>query len=219
MLKYLMDEIYMRCKAKNRAKEQCGRHAVPGYQVCASHGGKTPRGIASSRFTHGRYSKDLPARLVERYQEAAQDPELLQLRDEIAVVNARICDLLTRLDTGESGSLWRSLQADAEKLVECRRRGDSSGLADALNSLLEVIRQGHEDYQVWDEIFQSFELMRRLVDTETKRLSTMKQFISVEQVVVMMAALLESVKRNVADKSALAAIARDFDALAARADG
>ncbi|MEW5858116.1 MAG: hypothetical protein AB1861_12140 [Cyanobacteriota bacterium] len=46
----------------------------------------------------------------------------------------------------------------------------------------------------------------------------MKQFISVEQVIAMMTALLEPVKRNVADKSALAAFASDFEAVASRAE-
>lgn len=92
-------------------------------------------------------------------------------------------------------------------------------MASALNDLLEVIRQGHEDYQVWNEIFKLFELLRRLVETETKRLRAMEQFISVEQVMTLMVSLLESVKRNVTDKSALAAIARDFEAVASRAEG
>lgn len=37
-----------RCKAKNRAGEQCGRPPMRGGRVCASHGGKIPNVLAAS---------------------------------------------------------------------------------------------------------------------------------------------------------------------------
>lgn len=37
-----------RCKATNRAGEQCGRPPMRGGRVCASHGGKSPRMLAAA---------------------------------------------------------------------------------------------------------------------------------------------------------------------------
>lgn len=38
-----------RCKATNRAGEQCGRPPMRGGRVCASHGGKSPRVLAAAQ--------------------------------------------------------------------------------------------------------------------------------------------------------------------------
>ena len=54
------------------------------------HGARIPIGAASATFKHSRYSKYLPARLLKRFQEALDDEQLLEIRDEIAVVDARI---------------------------------------------------------------------------------------------------------------------------------
>lgn len=38
-----------RCKATNRAGQQCGRPPMRGGRVCASHGGKSPRMLAAAQ--------------------------------------------------------------------------------------------------------------------------------------------------------------------------
>jgi hypothetical protein len=100
----------MQCKAQSKLSgERCKRWVTPGRDVCRFHGGKVPRGPALPQFRHGRYSRFLPSRLAATYQTAAKDPELLSLRRELALVDARLDDLLQRVDTGESGALWAPL--------------------------------------------------------------------------------------------------------------
>ena len=43
------------------------------------HGGTTPRGLALPQTRTGRFSKDLPTRLLANYQAAPADPEMLAL--------------------------------------------------------------------------------------------------------------------------------------------
>lgn len=206
----------MRCKAQNRKHEQCGRHAVPGREVCVMHGGKSPRGIAASRFKTGRYSKDLPTRLAGRYQEALEDPDLLKLRDEIAILEARSSELIGNLHSGESGHLWQILNDYADKLVLCRRKGDTAGMAQSLNQIIEIIQKGDRDTRTWDEIYRSFEQTRRLTESEVKRLMAMKNYLSAEELMTLLATVIDCVKNNVTDKTALAAIARDFEILTSK---
>src|SRR5262245_57591682 len=99
------------CGAKNRKGELCGRAPVPGRERCKLHGGNSLVGVAVGTYKTGRYSKYLPQHLLDRYHEAAGDANLLALRDEIGVVDARLADLLKRVDTGESGARWKVLQA------------------------------------------------------------------------------------------------------------
>ena len=109
-------EIKRQCTATSkRSGERCRKPAMKGRTVCRAHGGATPRGIASPHFRHGRWSKDLPAQLAVRYDEALSDPELLSLRDEVALVDAQIS---TVLETPGDASPWKELG----RLVEQRRR-------------------------------------------------------------------------------------------------
>src|SRR5512137_3225662 len=96
-----------RCTATSkRTHEQCGAWAVPGREVCHWHGGRSPRGLAHPSTRTGRFSKDLPTRMLANYQAALADPEMLALSEELAVVTAREADLIARVDTGEAGAVW-----------------------------------------------------------------------------------------------------------------
>jgi hypothetical protein len=85
-------------------------------------------GQAHGRYSHGRYSKVLPVRILARYRQASKDADLTALRSEIALLDARVGDLLTRIDTGESGAplvsgvqdydAWAAIQ----ELIEQRRK-------------------------------------------------------------------------------------------------
>ena len=97
-------------------RDRCKRGAMAGRSVCYNHGGASPVGAASPQFKNGRYSKFLPERLRDRYQEAQRDPEILVLRDEVALADARLADLLTRVDAGESGALWKEVKGLGELL-------------------------------------------------------------------------------------------------------
>lgn len=98
------------CGAKKRGKDEtCQNPAMPNGR-CRLHGGKSLKGAMQPAFKTGRYSKSLPTRLAARYEELAADPELLNIRDEILVLRARLSDLLSKVDTGESEASWERVQ-------------------------------------------------------------------------------------------------------------
>jgi hypothetical protein len=110
----------MQCKAQSKLSgERCKRWVTPGRDVCRFHGGKVPRGPALPQFRHGRYSRFLPSRLAATYQTAAKDPELLSLRHEFALVDARSTiyfSVLIRGKAGRSGPRWgRSGRPSADR--------------------------------------------------------------------------------------------------------
>lgn len=54
-----------RCIAWARQSgRRCKQPAMWGRDVCRFHGGKSYRGIASPRMTHGQYCKDILSRIV-----------------------------------------------------------------------------------------------------------------------------------------------------------
>jgi hypothetical protein len=180
---------------------------------CRLHGGKSLGSLASPSLKTGRYSKYLPARMVGRYHEAQADADLLALREEIALLDSRIVDVLARVDTGESGHLWTNLKDAAAALMDARRRGDTEATADALNSMLSLIRNGHQDYAAWQDVRGLLEQRRRTVESERKRLVEMQQNITVEKAMLLVGAIGGIIKAHVHDRATLAAISGDLATL------
>ena len=185
---------------------------------CRLHGGKSLGGLASPTFKHGRYSRVLPARLAARYDEATTDPALLELRADVALLDARLSDVLGRVDTGESGALWTTLQNHRRDVLAAKRAGDSVAQAVALNALLETVGQGHADYRAWAEIGALLEQRRKLVESERKRLIEAQQTLTVEKAMLLIGAISGIIKAHVHDRAILAAIGRDIEGLVSRED-
>ena len=200
------------CGAKKKDGTPCRMSAMPNGR-CRLHGGKSLAGMASPTFRSGKYSRYLPARMAARYEEAVADPALLELRGDIALTDARLADLLGRVDTGESGALWSRLMQARTDLLLYRRAGDTVKTAEALNALLDLVGQGHADYRAWAEVGQVVEQRRRLVESERKRLVEMQQTLTVEKAMLLIGAIGGIIKAHVQDRHVLSAISNDIQAL------
>jgi hypothetical protein len=201
-----------RCQAWSRRQgQQCSNYPVKTKSNCRMHGGKTPFGIASATWVHGRNSKYLPARMRDAYQASMEDKELLALRHELSVVDARIADLYQRVDTGESGKLWLRSREVLQDLRKALATQDPKKTTEAIIELDDLIRHGASDYSAWDEIHTLFELRRRLVETERRRLIDMQTMISAEQATGIVRALLYAVRENVTDLNILNRIQTAFN--------
>lgn len=177
---------------------------------CYVHGGPTPRGHALPQTTHGRYSKDLPTRLGERFLASQSDPDLLNLNAEISVIDTRMSDVLRRVDTGESGQTWRELKATYTDMQEAQRAKNMGEVARLLNELGTLIRHGHSDYAAWSDVRTLIDQRRKLVESEGKRRKDMQDSITSEKAMVLVTSLIAAVKRHVSDQDALAAISADL---------
>lgn len=209
----------MQCQAKAKSTgEQCQRSAVNGKRVCTVHGGLTPGGIASPNFKTGRYSKYLPDRLSSRYEQAVNDPQLLELNHEIALMDSRLSDLLARIDTGETGQLWSDVTKAWVELTEAIRRQDKVKQQKTAVQLDALIKKGNDDYQAWNEIQDTIEQRRRLVESERKRLVEAQQYVTAVQAMTLIGNVLAIIKDNVTDRQTLQAISTGINQLVSRAD-
>lgn len=171
--------------------------------------------MASATFKTGRYSKVLPARLRERYEQSVDDGELLVLRDEIAVIDTRLAELLGKLDSGESGLAWDLALAQYGALQDALDGVDPAAVRAAMAELGQILRRGRADFNLWEDVGQTLDLRRRLVESERKRLVQLSQMITIEQAFVYSTAILSLVKENVDDPRALARISDGLRRLAA----
>jgi hypothetical protein len=201
----------MRCTAKAKQRqEQCRLPVVPGMTVCRFHGGRTPRGPALPQFKTGKYSKLLPSRLLARYREAERDPELLSLHSELALIDARLVDLLKRVDTGESGALWATLKKEYEEFRLHRAAGDIPKMHVSIARLDALMDRAVQDHSAWQEIGEKIEQRRKLAMSETQRLIGLRQMLTCEQAMLLAGVIVDIVTRHVPDKQALSHIVADL---------
>lgn len=182
--------------------------AAPGL-ACRFHGGRSLSGAAHPNFKTGKHSKYLPKRLLERYHEAIGDDELLVLREDIALLDARLADVLQRVDTGESGALWKRLREAWRDFTTARNASDAEGMADSLNEIEAAIKAGYSDYVAWADVRSILDQRRRLTDSERKRLVDAQQTMTIEKAMLLVSRLSSIVREHVSDPATLRAIADD----------
>jgi len=174
------------------------------------HGGNALKGVAAPGFKDGRYSRYLPGRLLERYHAAEADVDLLNLSAEIALLDARLADLLKRVDSGEAGKVWKAAQKTNADIQKAYLDKDYGQLMISVRELDLLIGEGLADHEAWYEIQTLLDQRRRFAETERKRRIDMERMIPIEQATTLATALLHSVKRNVTDQATLSAIQADF---------
>lgn len=203
------------CGAKTRAGHPCRSTALGPAGRCRVHNGWPLTGTEVGTYKHGRYSKLLPSRLVPRYHASLDDPDLLSLKEEIALIDSRIGDLTDRVDSGESSMIWDKLNTARNKYLKAMRDDNQEGAVEALNDLLELAGRGKADFAIWKDMENLVKTRKQLVESERKRLVQMNQMITAEQAVVLVSAIVHTLKGVVYDRCD-ASTARDIlDAVSA----
>ena len=91
-------------------------------------------------MVEGEPARDALAPLArEDYERVIADEELMSMCSEIAVIDTRITDLLSRAESGESGRLWRQLSAQMRSVDAARH---PEAVAREITSLRQIIDEG-----------------------------------------------------------------------------
>lgn len=178
---------------------------------CRFCGGNARRGVAHPRWKGGAYSKHMPKGVAARYKEAVTDPDLLSARDEIALVQLRIQDLMGKLKDGGTSDMWGDLRQEFVNVEAAIRQGDPAAMNKALTTLGEIIEAGAEAEHVWEEMYEAIEAKTKVSEREWRRLRDLRQFMTVQQSMDLVSYLVECVTRHVTDRDTLAKITVDMD--------
>jgi len=201
------------CGAKTRTGEPCKVAPVTGRERCRMHGGTQPRGLAHHSTTTAIHSKHLPARMVANYQAALADPDLIALRGESALLEARLADLLGRVDTGEAGETWQKMAAAAAAFTTASRTGQSAEALTAAREMAALATAGHDDRAAWADVLRTVESLRRVKDSERRRIESAHNVLTADRVMLLVVALTDAVRRHVSDRKTLDLIGREIDRL------
>ncbi len=184
-----------------------------GYEVCRVHGGKTPRGVASPKTTHGKYSKDLPTRLAGRYEESLADTELFRLNAEIALVDTRIGELVSKLDQEPFEDTLKDIKKVTKGLQKSVNSKDHKATNYLVTQLHSIVYTKQDNTKLWNEIVLLIDQRRKLIESEQKRQVSLGQMITADRALLLVSALIGVIKDHVTDRSTLHNISSDIGKL------
>ncbi|QIN79608.1 hypothetical protein GBA65_14965 [Rubrobacter marinus] len=204
------ERTVVQCKAKSkRSQERCKKDAVVGRDVCHIHGGKSAIGAGSGTFKDGtssKYGRVLAGGTLELYEARRNDEAHWELREEVALVDARIGDVLGRMRLGESGAAWSELVELWKQFERTQTERDASTAGRCLQQIGRIVKGGAEDQAAWDEVGRLVEQRRKLAESERKRVVEMQQIVTQQQAFALVGAIVAVVREHVPERERLAAI-------------
>lgn len=202
------------CGAKLRRREQKCMRTPMANGRCPIHGGKNPSGVAHPNFKNGRFSEYMPANMLDAYNRGLEDPELLALRSEIALLDARHAQVIARAEKGESADFWADLQRTWGQFMAAVRVGDTKVQNELLPVLNSIITTKAYAERAWEHSERLSLARAKLSTAEQNRLATAQQMISVDRVMIMMAAAVLALKEVVYEHADPTTAKRIIDAAA-----
>lgn len=199
-----------RCKMIKSDGQRCKQPVRAGWTVCSYHGAGTADTPAGRPPTSGRYSKHLPTRYIQDFEELIQDPNLLSLRTEMALLDVRMGELLQRLDTTDSAAAWNRVAVATSMLAKMVSDGDLGGVADVVGLLRDAVDNHRDDSETWREIVMFIDQRRRVADVERRRIEAAKKYLTLQEANAMMAYFVSSVMKHCSSPQERARISEDL---------
>ena len=146
------DEPWRCCAKSKTTQKRCGQRVGPGRRVCRYHGGH-----AGSPPKHGRYSKAL-GKFREAYEQARNDPSLLDLRETLALLDLVVQKAVSRASDADTPA-FRKQARDLLGAVEVSV--GASDHEDQIARLREWLDKGVEEDTALEELAKAAERLSR----------------------------------------------------------
>lgn len=150
-------------------------------------------------MTTGAGSSFPLTRLAARYNELRNNGQLLSNRRLVEIIDDRIVQLAGRIDVDEAPGRVSRLYAvwqEFKDAVEGRRDDDAFKAKMTLDIQFEKI---YHDYAAWTQMFEAFDLRRKMAESEVKILKEIKGILSYEDAYELSAQLLAVTMRVIGD--------------------
>jgi hypothetical protein len=139
----------------------------------------------------------MPERLLERLALANKDAKLFDLRQDVALIDVRIDDLLEQVDVHSSAQLWAIAQAALADFLAIRgMKGKGKAEESALKKLTVALNAGTSDAGAWREIFKLKQDRRKIVTAAIRHKQLLKTHVPSEQVLTAFVAVGRAVREN-----------------------
>lgn len=212
-----------RCGAKVRGGEPgdppryCTKAPVTGRKRCKLHGGKSLRGVEAPGFKHGRHSAYIPQRYLAVVEASLADPDLMSVRQDFALAEARTAELLQGIEQGSSLEGARASFDTWSAVVSLlpKELRDHPAIATHREALRGALTAAKSEQTAWREIRNNQRVRARLVEVERRRQEQLGNMMPSEQVLTLMARLAVIVQRYVEDPKDRQSVAEEIMAIGA----
>jgi hypothetical protein len=144
------------------------------------------------------------------YRQARADPELLSAVNTVALLQARCLQLMGRLATPETGTLWRDVEGAVAGMQAANGAGDQAGVVAGLEKLLRLVAERRKDEETWKEL-RAVEQEKLVAQAkEWSRMKELRQLATAEEVLGLVRAIAESVSRHVSNPQERLAVVNDI---------
>lgn len=205
------------CTAKSkRSGVRCKKDAMKGMTVCHIHGGKSLVGTNNPAFKHGRYSRYLPDALTDRYHAALDDQDLNSLSDEIALTDSRLTGELIEMRTAGPQAQWSEARNIFAAFTRYTNADNREAAVREFNRLRAVFEASGDPDKAWAKVDALIEQRRKLVETQRRVLLDSEKSIAIDQLMSLIAAVSDIIRRHVASKEARRVISNEIRGLVER---
>lgn len=205
-----------RCKMIKKDGQRCGNAVREGQVVCHYHGAGYPSKPGGRPPVTGRYSRHLPARLIQKYEEFLTDPDIVSLRSEMALIDTRISELVEQLEDASNQDAWLKIRQASSLLRKASK--DANALMDVEGLLEEALDMREDEEKIWSTVFKNIDQRRKLAEAERRRIESAQHYLTMEQASSLIAFLIDTVKTHVQDPQVLSAISQRLGRLSSGAE-
>lgn len=206
------------CGARKRDGSPCTSSPVQGKNRCRMHGGKAPEGAAHPQFKHGRFvgqkalhRKAVPAHLRDVFDQALADPDLIVLREQLSIANGFLHELMVaKRDNGGTADQWKAVGDILKRYWKAKFEGDKPDPEDAIAEIQAAVDLHKQTALIQEQILDQQELIRRLSESEVKRLKAASEAVSRDKAIALAGALILAVRDAVGSPEAVAAVQQRF---------
>lgn len=138
-------------------------------------------------MTTGSGSSFPITRLAAKYNDMRKNGQLLSNRRLVELIDDRIVQLAGRIDVDEAPDRVAKLCALWQEYTSTPSETEKIKLRVSLDAAFEKI---YHDYNAWSQLFEAFDLRRKMAESEVKVLKEIKGIISYEEAYQFAANLL-----------------------------
>lgn len=212
------------CPLCGTMRRRCTNNPLVGKESCKFHGGRALSGTAHPNYQGKGFSTNMPTRLMEQVRLSINDPDLLNLTDDIAIVEAREAELIQRLRDHDYGTgVWDDLVKLLDKFDKSRKKASNPRLSqntresaamdmnDTYKEIQQLVTNSWLiDQKLWDELHNVQNQKVKLIGVEMKRREKAQEIITAEQFKSLLGYIINSINTRVSDPDVRMAIIADI---------
>lgn len=172
---------------------------------CRVHNGFPKRGIEHGRFKTGEYASFFKDRALGQLLEAAQDPDYLNMQDELALNFVQITKILERTNSGFTESSLNKIKILSEELEALIFNSKMHQFKEVIGqedwdryfrptynlaeTLVRTINGGVDEFRAFRNLNEALKVRKTLIDTDLKRKQIEQNNLSSDKVLSLFGTL------------------------------